>query len=63
MLKSVHEHKKRTERVQMRERVTKHQKQMQKIDKVKQKKHREVKKEVFRVLGKMENRKNQRKRD
>ncbi|XP_053392079.1 ribosome biogenesis protein BMS1 homolog [Mercenaria mercenaria] len=63
MLKSVHEHKKRSEHVKMRERVAQHQKQMQKIDREKQKKHREVKKQVFRMLGKMENRKSNNKRD
>lgn len=58
MLKTVNEHKNRQEHAKMRERAAKHQVQMGKINKEKQNKQRELKKNVFRMLGKIEARKN-----
>lgn len=53
MLKSVYEHKNRTGRMKMKERVTEHKKEMQKLDNDKRMKLREAKKQVFKMLGKM----------
>ncbi|XP_052262735.1 ribosome biogenesis protein BMS1 homolog isoform X1 [Dreissena polymorpha] len=55
-LKSIHEHKCRMEHRQMRDRVADHQKQRAKVDAVRTKKQKELKKNVFRMLGKMNKR-------
>lgn len=59
MLKKVYEHKNRTEHRQMRERAAEHEKKMDKLNAVRQQKQKEAKKQVFRVLGKMNKRKGQ----
>ncbi|KAK3583604.1 hypothetical protein CHS0354_039426 [Potamilus streckersoni] len=57
MVKTMHEHKRKMEKMQMIERATKHQKEMEKINARKSEKQKEVKKQIFRVLGQMEKKK------
>ncbi|CAH1795459.1 unnamed protein product [Owenia fusiformis] len=57
MMKTLHEHKMKKKRVEMRQRARAHEKQTKIIDNKRQKKTKEMKKEIFRVLGKMEARK------
>ena len=57
MLKTLHDHKRRTEWVQMKERAAKHQKDQDRVGVQKSKKQREIKKEVYRVLGQIEKKK------
>lgn len=47
----------------MRERAAKHQKEAEKIEKNKSQKQKEVKKEIYRVLGQLEKKKNRNKPD
>ena len=54
MLKTLHEHKRKTERFKMRERAAEHEKKMKKIDVRREKKHKEVKKNIYRALGQLE---------
>lgn len=63
MLKTLHEHKAKKTRVAMRERAAKHQKEAEKIEKNKSQKQKEVKKEIYRVLGQLEKKKNRNKPD
>ena len=58
MLKTLHEHKNRTEHAKMRDRAAQHEKVMGKINEKRQDKRKEVKKQIYRALGKMERRKN-----
>lgn len=59
MLKKVYEHKNRSEHRKMRERAAEHEKKMSKINNARQQKQKEVKKQAYRILGKMNKRKNQ----
>ncbi|WAQ97349.1 BMS1-like protein [Mya arenaria] len=63
MLRKLHEHKNRTQHQNMRERASKHQKIREKSDGARMQRQKEVKKNVFRMLGKMEKRKNKHNRD
>ena len=56
MLKTLQEHKARTEHSAMRDRAGKHQKVMEKVNAKRDTRRKEVKKQVFRVLGKREKR-------
>lgn len=57
-LKTMYDHKQKLKRVQMRDRASQHQKEMSKIEARKAKKQKEVKKQIFRVLGQIEKKKN-----
>lgn len=57
MLKKVYEHKNRSEHRKMRERAAEHEKKMDKINNARQLKQKEAKKQVFRMLGKMNKKK------
>ena len=60
MLRNVYEHKNRSEHRRMRERAATHEKKMDKINGERQVRQKEAKKNVFRMLGKMNKRKSQR---
>ncbi|CAC5392616.1 BMS1 [Mytilus coruscus] len=57
MLKTLHEHKRKTERFKMRDRAAEHEKKMKKIDVRREKKHKETKKNIYRALGQLEKKK------
>ncbi|KAL3876947.1 hypothetical protein ACJMK2_034726 [Sinanodonta woodiana] len=57
MVKTIHEHKRKMEKMQMIERSTKHHKEMDKINARRSEKQKEAKKQIFRVLGQMEKKK------
>ncbi|CAG2207768.1 BMS1 [Mytilus edulis] len=57
MLKTLHEHKRKTERFKMRDRAAEHEKKMAKIDVRRVKKHKETKKNIYRALGQLEKKK------
>lgn len=63
MLKTLHDHKRKTERSAMRSRAAEHEKKMSKINVMKEKKNKETKKEIYRVLGQIEKRKNKYNKD
>jgi len=63
MLRKLHEHKNRSEHHRMRERAAQHQKVREKTDIVRMARHKELKKNVFRMLGKMDKRKNRQQRE
>ena len=63
MVKNVYQHKMRSDKMRMRERVTKYQKEVDRIGAIKNRKQKEVKKDIYRALGKLEKRKNQYKKD
>ena len=63
MLKTLHEQKMKSRRVQMRQRAQEHQKKISFLDNKRAQKEKEVKKEVFRVLGKIEKKKNKFRKD
>ena len=58
MLKTLQEHKNRTEHSKMRDRAAKHEKLMEKVNAKRSDKRKEVKKQAYRALGKLERRKN-----
>lgn len=57
MLKTMHEHKMKQRRSEMRDRAAKHQKDQAKVDVARSLKRRELKKQVYRKIGKQEVRK------
>ncbi|XP_063445799.1 ribosome biogenesis protein BMS1 homolog [Mytilus trossulus] len=57
MLKTLHEHKRKTERFKMRDRAAEHEKKMAKIDVRRVQKHKETKKNIYRALGQLEKKK------
>ncbi|XP_046584794.1 ribosome biogenesis protein BMS1 homolog [Haliotis rubra] len=61
MMKTLYEHKRRSAHVQMRRRAEKHQQNQAKIDALKDQKHRQVKKDIYRILGRMDGKKKQKK--
>ena len=63
MLKTLHEHKMKQRRVEMRQRAASHQKEQAKIEAARQAKQKEVKKQIYRVMGKKEARTNKNKQD
>lgn len=56
-MKELHAHKMRQNRVQMRLRAAQHEKEQAKIEAKRELKHKEIKKQVYRALGKAEKRK------
>jgi hypothetical protein len=63
MLKALHENKMKERHKVMRARAQKHEKMMGKIDSKRQQKQKEVKKQIYRHLGKVEKRKNKYQKD
>ncbi|XP_041362770.1 ribosome biogenesis protein BMS1 homolog [Gigantopelta aegis] len=61
MMKALYDHKRRTAHVDMRHRVEKHHKAKEKIEESRLAKQKQTKKDLFRVLGKMEHKKNKNK--
>ncbi|XP_048248671.1 ribosome biogenesis protein BMS1 homolog isoform X1 [Haliotis rufescens] len=61
MMKTLYEHKRRSTHVQMRRRAEKHQQNQAKIDALKDQKHRQVKKDIYRILGRLDGRKKHKK--
>ncbi|XP_060080432.1 ribosome biogenesis protein BMS1 homolog [Ylistrum balloti] len=58
MMKTLDDHKKKMERASMRERVTNHKKKQGTIDKKKQQKQKETKRQIYKALGQLEKKKN-----
>lgn len=63
MVKNVYQHKMKSDRMRMRERVSKHQKEMDRIGVIKARKQKQVKKDIYRALGKLEKKRDQYKKD
>ena len=63
MLKVLHEQKMKSRRVQMRERAAQHQKEQGRIDSKREVKHKELKKQIYRSIGKAEKRKARNQKD
>lgn len=58
MMKTLHDHKRKTENLAMKQRVTEHQKKVGKIEEKKEKKQREIKRDIYKALGQIEKKKN-----
>ena len=58
VMRALYQHKRRTARVNMHKRVEKHHKEKEKIEAARLAKQRQTKKDLFRILGKMEQKKN-----
>ena len=63
MLKTLNAQKIKQRRTEMRQRVSKHHKDMAKADKTRVEKQKEMKKELFRELGKLEQKKRKMRKD
>ncbi len=63
MMKEVHAQKMKQRRVEMRSRAAAHQKEQQKVAAHREQKHKEIKKQIYRALGKAEKRKSKGKYD
>jgi hypothetical protein len=63
MLKTLNAQKMKQRRAEMKQRVQKHHKEMAKLDKTREEKLKEGKKELFRELGKLEEKKRKMRKD
>ena len=63
MMKTLHQHKMKQQRLIMRERAARHQREQAKIEFRRDKKHKEIKKQIYRTLGKMEKKKERKKNE
>ena len=63
MLRTLQEHKGRSEHRMMRDRAAKHEKVMKQINAKRADKRKEIKKAAYRAMGKLERRKEKHKRD
>lgn len=57
MMKELHAHKMKQRRIQMRERAAHHERDQAKVAAKRELKHKEIKKQIYRALGKAEKRK------
>ena len=63
MMKTLHQQKMQERHRAMRQRVALHKKQNEKVEAKRDAKHKEIKKQIYRVLGQVEKRKNKRRHD
>nr|XP_022318488.1 ribosome biogenesis protein BMS1 homolog [Crassostrea virginica] len=63
MVKNLYHHKLKSDKMRMRERVSKHQKEMDRIGVLKSRKQKQVKKDIYRALGKLQKKNEKYKKD
>lgn len=63
MVQNLYRHKLKSDKMRMRERVSKHQKEMDRIGVIKSRKQKQVKKDIYRALGKLQKKNEKYKKD
>lgn len=63
MVQNLYRHKLKSDKMRMRERVSKHQKEMDRIGVIKARKQKQVKKDIYRALGKLQKKNEKYKKD
>lgn len=63
MVQNLYRHKLKSDKMRMRDRVSKHQKEMDRIGVIKARKQKQVKKDIYRALGKLQKKNEKYKKD